>query len=107
MMSKGVLEDMRERVSKYADICNRCRCGFCREGCPTFKIKKMESFGPRGRMSLVWAAFNNIIEYTDNSFIEKIFSCATCAQCKERCPNDVDVPLVMEYVRYLIWKEKR
>ena len=64
---------MKMELEKYKDAiytCNRTRCGFCREECPIFKEKKLESYACRGKMLIARGMLEGIIpesEYEENA----------------------------------------
>lgn len=74
------------------NIVKKCTfCGMCRDKCTAFSDKLIESYSPRGKISL-------IIEYLKGNInspepIREIFAfCIKCnAYCKESCPLGIDM----------------
>jgi len=68
--------------------CIRCRCGFCQEECPSFKLFKLESYSSRGRLTLAWAVLNQELQPT-MTLAENLFKCLMCKYCSLRCGTDI------------------
>jgi len=68
--------------------CNRCKCGFCREECPSYKTFGLESYSGRGRMSIAWAVLEGKLDFT-NELANRIYICSMCKYCSVRCSMDV------------------
>lgn len=68
--------------------CNRCKCGFCREECPSYRFFGLEAYSGRGRMSLAWAVSEGRLDFT-NELANRIFTCTMCKYCSARCGTDV------------------
>ncbi|WP_287584706.1 (Fe-S)-binding protein [Candidatus Borrarchaeum sp.] len=94
-----------ELEKKYEDQVLKCsRCGFCRTICPTFEAKDfLESYGARGRMILLKAVDEGKIQLnqiqSDQSLVDRIFTCTLCGACMETCPSKVDYIATMEAAR--------
>lgn len=56
-------ETMRMRLN-YDELTNCMRCGFCQPACPTFKETGYEAASPRGRIALMKAVVDGLIEPT-------------------------------------------
>lgn len=68
--------------------CNRCKCGFCREECPSYKLFGLETYSGRGRMSLAWALLEGKIA-PSRELAHRIYTCTLCKYCSSRCGMDV------------------
>ncbi|MFQ5762474.1 MAG: 4Fe-4S dicluster domain-containing protein, partial [Candidatus Bathyarchaeia archaeon] len=90
-----------KELQNIVNMCNRTRCQFCREICPTYGFYKWETQAPRGRMNTAWNLLNGMLNYSERAR-DIIYSCELCSQCKETCPNGVDVPEVMLALRHEI-----
>ncbi len=81
-------------LEKFKDAiytCNRTRCGFCREECPVFKEKKLESYACRGKMLIARGMLEGIIPESEYEEIAKIVnSCSICGSCAANCALDND-----------------
>lgn len=89
--------DGTERLEKIVSYCNHC--GLCIANCPTIAVKKLESWGPRGRILLAKNFFKGGIEQDAGSFTATLYSCLLCGGCRKNCPCNVEVPEAMIYAR--------
>jgi len=80
MLIKGFKQDIY--------TCNRCKCGFCREECPSYKTFGLESYSGRGRMSIAWAVLEGKLGLT-NEIAKRIYACTMCGYCSARCSMNV------------------
>ncbi|MFQ6080575.1 MAG: (Fe-S)-binding protein [Candidatus Bathyarchaeia archaeon] len=80
MLIRGLKQDIY--------TCNRCKCGFCREECPSYKTFGLESYSGRGRMSIAWAVLEGKLDLT-NELAERIYTCTMCRYCSARCSMDI------------------
>jgi heterodisulfide reductase subunit D len=85
---------IRMELEKYKDAiytCNRTRCGFCREECPVFKEKKLETYACRGKMLIARGMLEGIIPENEYEEITKIANtCSVCGSCAANCALDND-----------------
>jgi glycolate oxidase len=64
--------------------CNRTRCGFCREECPVYRVKRLETFASRGRMLAARGLLEGILE--PSAEIQEVMDdCLMCGYCQARC----------------------
>jgi Fe-S oxidoreductase len=67
--------------------CNRTRCGFCREECPIYRVKRLETFSSRGRMLAARGLLEGILE--PSAEIQEVMDdCLMCGYCQARCALD-------------------
>jgi Fe-S oxidoreductase len=67
--------------------CNRTRCGFCREECPIYRVKRLETFSSRGRMLVARGLLEGVLE--PSAEIQEIMDdCLMCGYCQARCALD-------------------
>jgi Fe-S oxidoreductase len=67
--------------------CNRTRCGFCREECPIYRVKRLETFSSRGRMLAARGLLEGILE--PSAELQEIMDdCLMCGYCQARCALD-------------------
>lgn len=87
-------------VSKldYDQLTNCMRCGFCLPACPTFQTTGLEPESPRGRIALMKAVVDGIME-PDESFREQMNHCLGCRACEPACPADVKYGQLIEQAR--------
>jgi len=94
--SKPPLETNRnlaqEIQKKYGEDVNRCyQCLKCSAGCPmTFAM----DFPPSQIMRLVQLGQEDLLLAS-----KTIWTCVTCNTCSIRCPNDIDIALVIDSLR--------
>jgi fumarate reductase (CoM/CoB) subunit B len=67
--------------------CNRTRCGFCREECPIYRVKRLETFSSRGRMLAARGLLEGIL--APSAEMQEIMDdCLMCGYCQARCALD-------------------
>ncbi len=88
--------DSLEMVRNAVNVCTMC--GFCKSVCPSFKAIGWDSALSRGRIILSYGLLNGEIE-ADDSVIENMYTCTTCADCERRCPSKVKIVDVVELCR--------
>jgi glycolate dehydrogenase FAD-linked subunit len=67
--------------------CNRTRCGFCREECPIYRVKRLETFSSRGRMLAARGLLEGIL--APSAEIQEVMDdCLMCGYCQARCALD-------------------
>lgn len=71
--------------------CNRTRCGFCREECPVYRVKRLETYSSRGRMLAARGLVEGILE--PSAEIQEVMDdCLMCGYCQARCAlNNMDI----------------
>ncbi|MFC4775764.1 (Fe-S)-binding protein [Paenibacillus sp. GCM10023252] len=77
------------------------RCGFCLPACPTFKVRGVEAESPRGRIALMKAAVDGLME-PDERFEDQMSHCLGCRACEPACPADVKYGQLIEQAREAI-----
>lgn len=82
----------------YDQLTNCMRCGFCLPACPTFRETGVESESPRGRIALMKAAVDGLME-PDQMFKEQMNHCLGCRACEPACPADVKYGQLIEQAR--------
>jgi glycolate oxidase iron-sulfur subunit len=81
-----------------ADLTRCVRCGFCLQACPTFTATGLETESPRGRLYLMRALAEGVIEPTGNT-LGHLDQCLQCRNCEAVCPSGVPYGRVMEQTR--------
>lgn len=76
--------------------CNKC--GFCLPACPTYDATGSEVHSPRGRLSLVEAAWRGEIE-PGQGLADALSACLGCLACETACPSGVRYGRVLEAAR--------
>ncbi|MFC5651823.1 (Fe-S)-binding protein [Paenibacillus solisilvae] len=100
-MPKPAAASLKETLTlklDYEQLTNCMRCGFCLPACPTFQETGVEAESPRGRISLMKAAVDGIME-PGISFENQMNHCLGCRACEPACPADVKYGQLIEQAR--------
>jgi len=81
-----------------ADLAQCVRCGLCLQHCPTFVATGLETESPRGRLYLIKAMAEGLIEPTVN-VTAHMDMCLQCRNCEAVCPSGVPYGRIMEGAR--------
>jgi glycolate oxidase iron-sulfur subunit len=84
-----------------ADLTQCVRCGLCLQHCPTYAETGLETESPRGRLYIMQALADGIIEPTAN-VIGHLDMCLQCRNCEAVCPSGVPFGNIMETARSAI-----
>ncbi|MBN2979940.1 heterodisulfide reductase-related iron-sulfur binding cluster [Cohnella algarum] len=79
-------------------LTNCMRCGFCLPACPTFRETGIEAESPRGRIALMKAVADGLMD-PDEAFEEQMNHCLGCRACEPACPADVKYGQLIEQAR--------
>jgi glycolate oxidase iron-sulfur subunit len=82
----------------YEQLTNCMRCGFCLPACPTFKETGIEAESPRGRIALMKAVADGLMD-PDQAFEDQMNHCLGCRACEPACPADVKYGQLIEQAR--------
>ncbi|MFY0545820.1 (Fe-S)-binding protein [Brevibacillus sp. H7] len=82
----------------YEELSNCMRCGFCQPACPTFRETGYEAASPRGRIALMKAVADGIME-PDQDFVDQMNLCLGCRACEPVCPAGVHYGQLIEQAR--------
>jgi len=85
-------------VPSEADLTQCVRCGLCLQHCPTFVQTGLETESPRGRLYLIKAMSEGLVEPTPNA-IGHMDMCLQCRNCEAVCPSGVPYGRIMEGAR--------
>lgn len=94
----GSLGDTLRAKLDYEQLTNCMRCGFCLPACPTFREKGVEAESPRGRIALMKAVADGLME-PDRAFEDQMYNCLGCRACETACPADVKYGQLLEQAR--------
>lgn len=85
----------------YEELANCMRCGFCQPACPTFRETSYEAASPRGRIALMKAVADGVME-PDQDFVDQMNLCLGCRACEPVCPAGVPYGQLIEQTREAI-----
>jgi glycolate oxidase iron-sulfur subunit len=92
---------------KEDELLNCMRCGFCLPACPTYiESGYKESHSPRGRIALMKAVVDGLIE-PDEDFEKSLSLCLGCRACEMVCPSGVKYGFLLEEARDVIHQNKK
>lgn len=97
-VSETPLAERMKATLDYDELTNCMRCGFCQPSCPTFVETGIEAASPRGRIALMKAVVDGIME-PDDKFEEQMELCLGCRACEPVCPADVKYGHLLEQTR--------
>jgi len=75
----------------YEALMDCIRCGRCLPACPTYQQTTLETFSPRGRLSLMRAVEDGKLDLADPGVEEHLYHCLDCRACNTVCP--VSIPI--------------
>ncbi|MDA8200657.1 MAG: (Fe-S)-binding protein [Thermaerobacter sp.] len=84
--------------------CNKC--GFCLPACPTYIETGLEVHSPRGRLSLMEAAWRGELS-VDQGLADALSLCIGCRACETACPSGVHYSTVLEAARTDMVRRRR
>ncbi|WP_312469686.1 (Fe-S)-binding protein [Neobacillus sp.] len=101
-----IQEQFKARMNED-DLLNCMRCGFCLPTCPTYiESGYKESHSPRGRIALMKAVVDEVIE-PDEDFERSLELCLGCRACEPVCPSGVNYGHLLEDARDIINQNKK
>lgn len=89
--------EVKEKSRAHLERCYQCLA--CSSGCP---VAFAMDYTPHQIIRMVQLGLKDRV--LDSS---TIWLCASCETCATRCPNDIDVVLVMDTLRHMALKEGR
>lgn len=101
----AALAERLKLTLNYEELTNCMRCGFCQPACPTFSETSREAASPRGRIALMKAVADGIMQ-PDDSFKKQMDMCLGCRACEPVCPSDVKYGQLIEQTRDAIQHEE-
>jgi glycolate oxidase iron-sulfur subunit len=83
-----------------ASVYDQCvRCGLCLPACPTYLETLVETSSPRGRIALIKAVNEGLLDLTSPGFIHQMEECLDCRACEAVCPSGVAYGQLLEPAR--------
>ena len=89
-------------IRELADEC--VHCGFCLPTCPTYILWNEEMDSPRGRIHLMQARLDGIVEL-NRTVVEHFDRCLGCMACLSACPSGVQYDRLLETTRATVERE--
>ena len=87
------------------DVIRSCvHCGFCLPACPTYRETMRERSSPRGRIWLIRAVSEGMLDIRAETFQEEMSLCLNCRACEAVCPSGVQYGELVEGARAQILK---
>ncbi len=86
----------------YSSELQRCiHCGLCLQACPTYMLLGHEGDSPRGRLRLLRAAAEGLVDANGQagSFHRHLDLCLQCRACEIECPSGVQYGALLETAR--------
>lgn len=103
---ENIQQQFKERMNED-DLLNCMRCGFCLPTCPTYiESGYQESHSPRGRIAVMKAVVDGIIE-PDEDVERSLNMCLGCRACEPVCPSGVNYGHLLEEARDIINQNKK
>ncbi|HDX9656750.1 TPA: (Fe-S)-binding protein [Bacillus toyonensis] len=103
---ENIQKEFKERLSED-ELLNCMRCGFCLPTCPTYiQSGYKESHSPRGRIALMKAVVDGLIE-PDEDVENTLNVCLGCRACEPVCPSGVNYGHLLEEARDIINQNKK
>lgn len=101
-----IQKQFKEKMNED-ELLNCMRCGFCLPTCPTYiESGFQESHSPRGRIALMKAVVDGIIE-PDEDVEKSLNMCLGCRACEPVCPSGVNYGHLLEEARDIINQNKK
>jgi glycolate oxidase iron-sulfur subunit len=101
-----IQKQFQERMDED-ELMNCMRCGFCLPTCPTYiESGFQESHSPRGRIALMKAVVDGLIE-PDEDVERSLNMCLGCRACEPVCPSGVRYGHLLEEARDIIQQHKK
>ncbi|MDR4886864.1 (Fe-S)-binding protein [Fredinandcohnia sp. QZ13] len=101
-----IKEEFQSRMDQN-ELLNCMRCGFCLPTCPTYiESGYQESHSPRGRIALMKAVVDGLIE-PDEDFEKSLNMCLGCRACEPVCPSGVNYGHLLEEARDIVHQHKK
>lgn len=94
-------------INKKRTIFDQCvRCGICLGSCPVYRVSRLETDSPRGKLELMRCLDENkTASYNDCK--TSLLRCLFCLQCQRNCPACVEFDLAFFRTMGLVGKSDK
>src|SRR5690606_30726773 len=107
LQEQQTIKDVFKSRMDENELLNCMRCGFCLPTCPTYiESGYQESHSPRGRIALMKAVVDGLIE-PDEDFEKSLNMCLGCRACEPVCPSGVNYGHLLEEARDIVNQHKK
>ncbi|MEJ9228135.1 (Fe-S)-binding protein [Peribacillus butanolivorans] len=107
VQEREIIADQFAEKMNEDELLNCMRCGFCLPHCPTYIESGLkESHSPRGRIALMKAVTDGLIE-PDEEVERSLSLCLGCRACEPVCPSGVKYGHLLEEARDIIHQNKK
>ncbi|MET3319054.1 UNVERIFIED_ORG: glycolate oxidase iron-sulfur subunit [Peribacillus simplex] len=107
VQERDIIADQFAEKMNEDELLNCMRCGFCLPHCPTYIESGLkESHSPRGRIALMKAVTDGLIE-PDEDVERSLSLCLGCRACEPVCPSGVKYGHLLEEARDIIHQNKK
>jgi glycolate oxidase iron-sulfur subunit len=107
LKEQQVIQTQFQERMDQDELLNCMRCGFCLPACPTYiELGFKESHSPRGRIALMKAVVDGLIE-PDEEVERSLDLCLGCRACEPVCPSGVKYGFLLEEARDIIQQNKK
>src|SRR5688572_12342542 len=94
-------------ATSLAALADRCvQCGLCLPHCPTYRLDRIESEGPRGRIAYMKAMADGSLAPTPTGDLH-LDHCLGCRRCEQVCPAGVEYEALLIGARTLQFARDR
>ena len=88
-----------DKLKEFMDQTLVCTsCGYCKSVCPAFGETLWDHNTARSKVMIAYGLLQGDIE-PDDSVVQAIFECTTCADCMRRCPSKVETLGIIMAIR--------
>ena len=102
-MTHGALALAADAIAQL-DHCNKC--GFCLPACPTYVETGLEVHSPRGRLSLIEAAWRGELA-VGQPLADALSLCVGCRACEVACPSGVQYSIALQAAQADLVRRRR